>query len=431
MKSINSLTTASVLLLICSSSVQADNFSADNYLFGDIGGIRSKIHNAGIDVSLGYTFETGGNLTGGQHHATSYADQTVLGVNFDLEKLLDLSDANFHFALTNRGGQSQNINDKAEIGQLMQSIEVFGRGRVTRISEFYYEQKLLSDDLNIKLGRMNVGAEFGAFQCEFAYLGFCGSQFGNVNSTVYNWPISQWAGVVKYHLAPEWYVKTGVYQMNPSWLKNSQNLNLGSPHGTLGMTIPVELAWMPNLNYLPGTYKLGYWHDTVGGDDLYYNQDGNPLMIDGGKARHHDSKDGAYFVAEQQVTAVDGDSARGLSVFLMGTLNDQDITTVDKSLALGVSYQGPFAARPTDKWGLAAKYLHVNDSLADSAQLYNDNNALYTPIQETETVVASYYKFQVTKYSAIRPEIQYIHNPGGISENNDAWVVTLKGDIAF
>jgi porin len=188
---------------------------------------------------------------------------------------------------------------------------------------------------------------------------------------------------------------------------------------------------MPNLNDLPGTYKLGYWHDTVGGEDLYYNQDGNPLIIDGGKARQHDSKDGAYFVAEQQVTAVDGDSARGLSVFLMGTLNDQDITTVDKSLALGVNYQGPFAARPTDKWGLAAKYLHVNDSIADNAQLYNDNHVLYMPIQETETVIASYYKFQVTKYSAIRPEIQYIHNLGGISENNDAWVVTLKGDIAF
>lgn len=431
MKSKNTLTTASVLLLMCSGSVQADNFSADNYLFGDIGGVRSQMHNAGIDVSLGYNFQIGGNLNGGQRHATSYADQTVLGVNFDLEKLLDVSDANFHVALTNRGGQSQNINNKAEIGQLMQSIEVFGRGRVTRISEFYYEQQLLNGDVNIKLGRMNVGAEFGSFQCEFSYLGFCGSQFGNFNSTVYNWPISQWAGVVKYQFAPEWYVKTGVYQMNPSWLKNSQNLNLGSPHGTLGMTVPVELAWAPKLNGLPGTYKLGYWHDTVGGDDLYYNQQGNPLIVEGGKAFQHDSKDGAYFVAEQQVTAVAGDAQRGLSVFFMGTLNDQDITSVDKSLALGISYQGPFAARPADKWGLAVKYLHVNDSLADSARLYNENSVFIKPIQDVETVLASYYKFQVTKYAAIRPEIQYINNPGAISEGQDTWVVTLKGDIAF
>ncbi|MGL4713999.1 MAG: carbohydrate porin [Shewanella sp.] len=176
---------------------------------------------------------------------------------------------------------------------------------------------------------------------------------------------------------------------------------------------------------------IGYWHDTVGGADLYYNQDGNPLVINGGVALQHDNKDGAYFVAEQQVTAVAGDAQRGLSLFLMGTLNDQDITTVDKSLALGVNYQGPFAARPKDKWGLAATYLHVNDSLADSAYLYNETNALSRPIQETETVIASYYKFQITQYSAIRPEIQYIHNPGGISENRDTWVVTLKGDIAF
>ncbi|WP_417355429.1 carbohydrate porin [Gallaecimonas pentaromativorans] len=427
------LTAASVLWFISSGyAAHADDFNADNYLFGDIGGYRSQLHNDGIDVSLGYTFETGGNLSGGERHAYSYADQTVLGFDFDLNKLFGLDGGRFRFSLTNRGGQAQNINNKAEIGQLMQSLEVYGRGRTTRISEFFYEQKLLGGDLDLKLGRMNFGSEFGDFQCEFSYLGFCGSQPGNFNSTLYNWPISQWAGTAKYNLNPEWYVKLGVYQMNPSWLKNSQGLNFGSPHGTKGLTIPAELGWTPTLNGLPGTWKLGYWYDTAGGNDLYYNEQGQPLILDGGVARTHSNKSGAYFVVDQQITSVDGDSSRGLSVFSNITLNDRDITTVDRSFNVGIVYKGPFASRPKDQWGLAGQYLHVSDRLSDSQRLFNA--AVMggdMPVQDDEMVFASYYKFQVTPALALRPEIQYIHNPGGLSENDNAWVATLKGSVAF
>lgn len=426
-----SLVAASALWLLTGYAAQAADFAKDNYLFGDWGGTRTKLHDAGIDVSLSYGFQTGGNLSGGQRHATSYADQTVLALDYDLDKLLGLSGGSFRFSLTNRGGQAQNINNKAEIGQLMQSLEVYGRGRVTRISEFYYQQDLLDGDLRLKLGRMNVGAEFGSFQCEFAYLGFCGSQPGNFNSTIYNWPISQWAAVARYNLNEEWYLKGGVYQMNPSWLENEQRLNFGNPHGTVGMTLPVELGWTPKLNGLDGTYKLGYWYDTAGGNDLYYNSDDGVLLVDGGSPRQKDHKGGAYLVAEQQLTSVGGDSSRGLSLFATATFNDRDLTTVDRSLALGLTYKGPFAARAQDQWGLAVKYLHVSDRLSDGQRALALALNSEVPVQDSETVVASYYKFQVTPYLAVRPELQYIHNPGGLSENDNAWVAVLKGDIAF
>ncbi|WP_115717238.1 carbohydrate porin [Gallaecimonas mangrovi] len=428
------LAAASALWLISSSLVaaHADDFNADEHMFGDLGGYRSKLHNEGIDVDLNYTGEFGHNLSGGDKKAYGYADQTVLGFKFDLDKLLGLTGGSFHFTLANRGGNAETLNDRAGIGELMQSMELHGRGRVTRIAEFFYDQKLLDGALDIKLGRLNFGSYFGDFQCNFAYLGFCGSQPGNYNSTLYNYPISQWAGVVQYNLNDDWYIKGGVYQMNPSWLENGQGMNFGNPKGTEGITTPVELGWTPKLNGLPGTWKLGYWHDNVGGDDLYYNQDGQPLTVDGGVAEKHSSKGGGYFSVDQQVTSVAGDPSRGFSIFSFITINDRDVTTVDHAMNLGVSYKGPFASRPTDLWSMAVEYLHVSDRLSDGERaLAAAQGGIYVPVQDSETVFATSYHFQITKWFMARPEIQYIHNPGGYSENPNAWVLALKTNINF
>ncbi|WKE65205.1 carbohydrate porin [Gallaecimonas kandeliae] len=419
----HSLSLAACGLSLLGAAAQADDFDAGQYLFGDWGGSRAALHDRGIDLNLGYTFEGAANLSGGQRHSQSHADQTVLGARFDLGKLWGLDGGLFHFTLANRGGEAENLNAKAGIGELMESMEVYGRGRVTRIAEFYYEQRL--GEFDLKLGRMNIGAEFGDFECEFTYLGFCGSQPGNFNGTLYNWPISQWAAVARYQLAPDWSLKGGIYQMNPSWLENAQRLNFGNPKGTQGYSLPLELAWTPSLKGLPGSYKLGYWHDSVGGADLFEDQNGQPLALSGEQGRRHGSKDGAYFVFDQQITAAGGDKSRGLSLFAMGTVNDRDITTVDRSLAFGLNYQGPFAARPQDKWGLAAKYLHVSRRLADSQRLQG------APVQGEEMVLASYYKFQLTPYLVLRPEIQYLRHPGGLDENDDAWVAALKGSVSF
>lgn len=425
MKLTKCLIAASLLSSLCSTAILAADYSPDNYLTGDWLGWRTKLHQAGVDVNLGYTFETGGNLSGGDNHAYSYADQTSLGFDFDLNRLIGLNGGSFHFALANRGGQDQDINDKAGMNDLMQSLEIYGRGRVTRITKFYYEQQLLSNNLDIKLGRMSFGDEFGTTECEFTYLGFCGSQPGNFNSSIYNWPISQWAGDVKYNFLPQWYAKLGLYQQNPGWLANGQGWDFGNPKGSDGVTIPVEFGWMPHLFGLPGTYKLGYWYDTAGGDDVYLNSDGLALSTNGGTPKQHSHKAGYYFSANQQVLSFGNNSQRGMNVFLYSTVNDHDIATVDRSVAAGVTLKGPFAIRPKDKWGIGIDYLHVSDRYADNQR------AASNPVPSDEVVFASYYKFQLTNYFALRPEIQYLNHPGGTSYNANAWVATLKGNINF
>ena len=411
-------------------AAQAESFNPDNYLTGDLGGVRSELHNKGIDLSLSYTFETGTNIDGGQsEHEYSYADQFVFGADTDLDKLFDWTGASFHAQFVTRGGQSQNIANQAQTGQLLQSLEVYGRGRDTRISAFYYEQKLFDNKLNIKLGRMGFSSDFAAFRCEMAYLGGCSSQPGNFNGNIYNFPIAQWAAVVNYQFTNEFYLRVGAFQMNPNWLNHGQRLNFLNASGTEGVILPVEFGWTPTINNLPGIYKLGFWHDNVGGDDLFANQNGTALALNGGEARQHDSRNGAYFVVDQQLTSEDG-SAQGLSVFSMGTLNDRDLTTVDRSLIVGLSYKGLFDGRDNDNLGLAAHYLHVSQRLADGERLQLQNGQQVN-LQNDEWGVSAYYTMQVTPFFKLHPEVQFLGNPGGTSANSDVWVAALRGDLTF
>jgi porin len=84
----------------------------------------------------------------------------VVGATLDLDKLWAWPKAKFQLTLTNRDGK--NLSDEADLGTLMQVQQVFGRGSITRLTELSYQQSFLGDMLDLKLGRLGVGADFFA-----------------------------------------------------------------------------------------------------------------------------------------------------------------------------------------------------------------------------------------------------------------------------
>ncbi|MDB5296736.1 MAG: Carbohydrate-selective porin, OprB family, partial [Phycisphaerales bacterium] len=42
-----------------------------------------------------------------------------------------------------------------------------------------------------------------------------------------------------------------------------------------------------------------------------------------------------------------------------------------------------------------------------------------------------FYKVQVTKFFSLKPDLQYIHNPGGVRGRDDALVGTLRLTLSF
>ena len=428
-------------LATCAQAAPA--FDADSpWMLGDWNGKRSELAQQGYDFKLDYTSETGSNLHGGYNHdkAVRYSDQWALGAHLDLQKILGWHDAEFQLTVSNRNGDNIS-NDRVgdpRTGTLSSSQEVWGRGSVTRLTQMWYQQKFLDQALSIKLGRFNQGEDFGTFPCDFQNLALCGSQVGNWDGgIVYNWPISQWAMRVKYQLTPEFFAQIGVFEQNPSNLENDNGFKL-SGSGTQGAVLPVELVWSPKVAGLPGEYRAGYYYSTADSQDVYKNSNGQSAAATDGAYRSASSKHGMWLNLRQQVTAVDGDSSRGLSLFVNGTLHDKKTNRVDNYVALGGFYKGPFDARPQDDIGLAIARIHVNpayrkntDAQNRAAAVYDYSDPAFMPLQDTEYNAELYYGVHVTHWLTVRPNLQFIRHPGGVDKVDDALVSGLKIQSSF
>ncbi|MBO0492884.1 carbohydrate porin [Pseudomonas sp. Marseille-Q1929] len=429
--------------LVLSANAMADEaFSADSkWMTGDWGGERTKLIEQGIDIKADYVGEMGYNAHGGYNNDKTgrYADQFGLGVALDLEKLWGWDNTQAKIQLTNRNGQNIS-NDRIgdpRAGTLSSSMEVYGRGHMVRLTQFWIQHQMFDNKLDVKLGYFGEGEDFNTFPCDFQNLSFCGSQVGNYVNTWYNWPVSQAAIRVKYHITPELYAQIGAYNQNPSQLEHGNGFKL-SGSGTKGTVIPVELVWSPKVNNLPGEYRVGYYKSAADATDVREDVNGGDAATTGQAYRTHSSKSGYWFVAQQQLTTHNGDASRGLNIAANATFHDKETNTVDNYQSLMLVYKGPFDARPKDDVGIGAARLHVNNDVKKNAQLINDakgvsnyDDVLYTPIRETEYNFEINYGFHVTNWLTVRPNLQYVVQPGGVDKVDNALVAGLKIQSTF
>ena len=408
---------------------------------GDWGGERTKLIEQGIDIKADYVGEVGGNLSGGYNNdkTARYADQFGLGVALDLQKLWGWDNTQAKIQLTNRNGQNIS-NDRIgdpRAGTLSSSQEVYGRGHMVRLTQFWIQHQMFDNKLDVKLGYFGEGEDFNTFPCDFQNLSFCGSQVGNYVNTWYNWPVSQAAIRVKYHITPELYAQIGAYNQNPSQLEHGNGFKL-SGSGTKGTVIPVELVWSPKVNNLPGEYRVGYYKSAADAPDVREDVNGNNAASTGEDYRTRSSKKGYWFVAQQQLTSHNGDSTRGLNIAANATFHDKDTNIVDNYQSLMFVYKGPFDARPKDDIGIGFARIHVNDDVKKNAELANAaigvtdyNDPLYAPLRSTEYNYELNYGIHVTNWLTVRPNLQYITHPGGVNQVDDALVAGLKIQSVF
>ena len=433
---------AAAALVLSANAMAADAFSADSkWMTGDWGGERTKLIEQGIDIKADYVGEMGYNAHGGYNNDKTgrYADQFGLGVALDLQKLWGWDNTQAKIQFTNRNGQNIS-NDRIgdpRAGTLSSSMEVYGRGHMVRLTQFWIQHQMFDNKLDVKLGYFGEGEDFNTFPCDFQNLSFCGSQVGNYVSTWYNWPVSQAAIRVKYNITPELYAQIGAYNQNPSQLEHGNGFKL-SGSGTKGTVIPVELVWSPKVNNLPGEYRVGYYKSAADASDVREDVNGNDAATTGADYRTRSSKKGYWFVAQQQLTSHNGDSSRGLNIAANATFHDKETNTVDNYQSIMLVYKGPFDARPKDDVGIGAARLHVNDDVKKDAELLNASNGvsdydnpLYRPIRETEYNFEINYGFHVTNWLTVRPNLQYIANPGGVKQVDNALVAGLKIQSTF
>lgn len=431
-------------LLSCIASPAYASDPASQWGTGDWGGLRTELREQGVDVIVGYVGEAASNVHGGYNHdrTARYTAQWALGTHMDLQKLLGWDDAEFQLLVTERNGNNlsnERISDP-RAPQLSSVQEVWGRGQTWRLTQMWYRQKFFDRAWDLKIGRLGVNEDFASFPCDFQSLSFCSAPIGNVAGDIwYSGPVSQWGARVRYNLNDRWALQVGVYEQNPSNLSTGNGFKL-SGSGTEGALIPVELIWAPKLGReeLPGEYRLGYYHSSAKADDLDEDINGAPRALTGLPPKSRNSKHGAWLIGQQQLTSHAGDATRGLSVFASLTIHDKATSGIESFQNIGAIYKGPFNARPKDDIGLGIARLKVNDDVTRSQRLLNDSsgiddydNPLYVPVQHSEYNIELNYGVHVTDWLTVRPNVQYVRNPGGVYEVDNAWVAGVKIQASF
>lgn len=418
------LSLALLPFMVAMTSAQAESAfdPQGQYLFGDWNGKRTELAQQGIKFEANILTDTAYLAEGGRNEGADplTSAQLWVGTQLDMEKLAGWDGVTVRAVTTARQGQSTSVRDLQGSAPHMANVQgTFGRGNQdSRLSELSIEKTFKDQGLSIKVGRLGLGMDFNVMACDFASTAFCAAQMGKWQGNIWmNTPVSQWGARVKQQLNPEVAVQVGVYEFNPdngNGKAEGQGWSLNTDHAD-GVTIPAEVIWTPKslVNGLPGSYRVGGMYNTA--DDVANQKDiANPT----------DAKNrtfAGWLAVEQQLTST-GQGRQGLHSFANFTWHDRDTNKVDNSQQIGVKYIGLVDSQPNDILGLAVNRVHVNDRFADSRPAFNAS---------AEYNIELNYSYNATKWLMLRPNLQYVVNPGSSNQVDNALVLGLTTRVIF
>lgn len=396
------------------------------YMLGDWDGKRTELAQQGVKFEANIAADAAYLADGGRNpgHSATVASQLWLGTQLDMEKLAGWDGVTVRAVMTARQGQSTSVRDlQRDVPQLANAQANFGRGNQdSRLTELSIEKNFKEQGISVKAGRLGVGMDFNVMACDFASTAFCAAQMGKWQGTIWmNTPVAQWGGRVKYQATPELAAQVGVYEFNPdngNGKAEGQGWSLDTDNAD-GVSIPVELIWAPKqaVNGLPGSYRIGGMYNTA--DNAENQFDIAKGKVDGKGVSPEDRTFGGWIAIEQQLTST-GSGRQGLHSFANFTWHDRVTTKVDNSQQVGVKYIGLVDSHPNDILGLGVNRVHVNNRLN---QKTFDASAEYN--------VELNYSYNATPWLMLRPNLQYVINPGSTNRVDDAFLIGLSSKVIF
>jgi porin len=90
-----------------------------------------------------------------------------------------------------------------------------------------------------------------------------------------------------------------------------------------------------------------------------------------------------------------------------------------------VVWQGVIPSRPDDFAAFAVAWGGISDDLQ------NFQSSTAVPVQTEETVLEWTYRYYVTNFFYIQPDLQYIIRPGATGQIDDALVLGAQISVSF
>jgi porin len=398
------------------------------HLLGDWFGLRSKAEDVGISPSVTFVTDIAGNVTGGKSQGVTHADNLGLNVLFDLDKLAGLEGGSFLASVSQRSGSSLSSE---HVGNVFTIQQVYG-GQTFHLIDLAYQQRLLEDRVEFRLGRIATGDDFlvSPYNWLFMQNGFDGNPvgifFNSPGMTAY--PNATWGALLKVRPTERTYVMGGVYNGDPTIREiehNGADMSMNGPLFAIGEA-GYQRNGLPGDTGLLGDYRIGGWYDNAHFTDFETLGYGTPPATKRGNW-------GLYTLVDQLLISF-GDRSKNSGLGICGSFlvsPDESVSQMPYFFTAGVVARGFLPSRPTDMAGVGVVYGHFSSDLQDA----QERQQLLDPtvgVQDHETVLEWTYRLYFCKSAVFfQPDFQYIFRPGGTGKIDDAFVIGCQIGINF
>jgi porin len=407
-------------------------------LGGDLGGLRTGLAAAGVQFGITYVGEAFGNLSGGNRRGAVYDGMLSAMIDADLEKIAGWKGAKVHlqgFDVHGEGPSREFLDSRSVM--MFSSIEARPS---LRLFMLWFDQSLFDDRLSIRFGELAADSEFiisdTATKLISATFGWPAIASSDMIEGGPTYPMS--SPGVRLQLKPtsDITVLAGAFAAKAGGEGCTVDPEICNPYGvrfplaggTLMMgELQYALSGKNSPTGLPGTYKIGGWHETGGFTDQFT----------GLRAKSGDQ--GIYAVADQTVwrrekKPKEEGQEQSLSLFLRVGAAPPDRNLVSLYVDGGVGWNAPVPGRPDDVLTLGASYSGISADAAAAARLLVPP----APPRRYETVVELDYQAQIRPGWTLQPDLQYLIHPGGGVSNPvgrgaipNTLVLGLRTTLAF
>ena len=374
-------------------------------LLGDPYGLRSRLEDAGLTVEALYVGDFTKNFRGGlSTRGYNYLDLLDVSLTADLGDLAGVPGGVVFADFQNTHGSSLS-GDVGDV-QGVDNIETDGR---TQLAQVYYQQTIGGDDfLVVAAGKIDANARFAVAENAGEFVNSSPGQSPTIFALP-AYPDPAFGAQAFVQPGQRFYAGVGFFD---------GAAQRGVPTGSRGprsffygpadyfLVAEAGPRYLLGPGKLPGRVGVGVWYQT-----------GTLGRLDGGS---DDGTAGAYATFDQslyQDLDEDGNPLRAVGLYGQYGYADANLSEIDHHVGGGVVATGLIPGRGGDAQGAGANYVHLS---GDGG--FADNYELSFEV---------FYKLQLTPAISVKPDLQYVVNPGGGGDAGDALVGIVRVEIAF
>lgn len=350
------------------------------------------------------------NPVGGERQGVSWRGDLDVGLFLDLERLVNWKRGYItaSFSYRNPG----NALSPDFIGnQFPVQLHTDDGNGAARLVHLAFGQQLFDNKAELVAGRIITGEDFATLRlaCTSLNQGLCTNPIAaNQSISFPTYPTAVWGARVKVKPGTSWYGQVGSYIVYEDFRDaDDHGFNFSFPSGSGPLTIG-EFGYIvgkySGASGLPGRYRVGGYYDDERLTELKTDQNVRGTW-------------GLYIMGEQMLYSENSKYTEGLSAWGALSYAPENRNIMTFMAAGGLSYQGIIPSRPEDMLNFNFAYGRYSQDLR---QFERDNGET---LQHSETFLELNYRIQIAPWLYFVPDVQFVINPDGKHDIDDALVL--------